>query len=77
MATDGASDVEVTIQVDRTASDRFDAIVQALAASGLADVASHKRFLIVNGSISPDALDRLREVPGVQSVRQSRTYRAQ
>jgi len=75
---DSASDViDVTIQIDKAQAGRMDEIVLALKACGLDQVESHARFMIVNGCVSADALDALRKVEGVASVRKDQTYRAQ
>ncbi|MCA1479837.1 hypothetical protein [Bradyrhizobium sp. NBAIM08] len=55
----------------------MDEIVDALKVSGLGDVESHKRFMIVNGSVNVDGLDELRKVKGVASVHQDSTYKTQ
>ena len=55
----------------------MDEIVEALKGSGLDRVESHKRFMIVNGSVNADALDALRRVKGVASVRKDSTYKTQ
>ena len=52
-------------------------IVDALKSRGLGQVQSHEQFMIVNGSVSPDALDELRAVEGVASVRKDVAYRAE
>ena len=52
-------------------------IVDVLKARGLGKVQSHERFMIVNGSASPDALDALRSVEGVASVRKDAEYKTQ
>jgi hypothetical protein len=69
--------VDVTIRIDPSESGRLDDIVQDLKARGLDQVESHKRFMIVNGSIDADALAALQEVRGVASVRRDRTYKPQ
>jgi hypothetical protein len=74
MATDK---IDVTIRIDMAEAGRLDEIVQALKARGLDRVESHARFMIVNGSVRADALDALRDVKGVASVRQDQTYKAQ
>ncbi|WP_245453787.1 hypothetical protein [Bradyrhizobium sp. AC87j1] len=55
----------------------MDEIIDALKIRGLDDVESHKRFMIVNGSVNADALDELRKVKGVASVHQDRAYKTQ
>jgi methylmalonyl-CoA mutase cobalamin-binding subunit len=72
-----ADKVDVTIRIDKAEAGRMDEIVQALKARGLDRVESHARFMIVNGSIAPDAFDALRGVKGVVSVRQDRSYKTQ
>jgi hypothetical protein len=69
--------VDVTIRIDKAAAGRMDEIIGALKARGLDRVESHARFMIVNGSVQADALDALRDVKGVASVRKDQTYKAQ
>lgn len=69
--------IDVTIRIDKAQAGRMDEIVRALTACGLDRVERHARFMIVNGCISADALDALRKVEGVASVRKDETYRAQ
>jgi hypothetical protein len=72
-----AEKVDVTIRIEKSDQDRMDEIVEALKGSGLDRVESHKRFMIVNGSVNADALDALRRVKGVASVRKDSTYKTQ
>ncbi len=75
---DKTSDMtDVTIRIDKAQAGRMDEIVRALIACGLDRVESHARFMIVNGCISADALDALRQVEGVASVRKDQTYKTQ
>ncbi|TYO66963.1 hypothetical protein FXV83_09200 [Bradyrhizobium hipponense] len=69
--------VDVTIRIEKSEQNRMDEIVDALKVSGLDDVESHKRFMIVNGSVNADGLDDLRKVKGVASVHQDSTYKTQ
>ena len=69
--------VNVTIRVDRQQSTSFGKIVRSLKSVGLTEVAAHQRFLIVNGCVSDDRLDDLRNIDGVASVREDATYKAQ
>lgn len=69
--------VDVTIRIDPSEADRLDEIIQALEARGLDRMESHKRFMIVNGRIDAAAIAALREVKGVASVREDRTYKPQ
>jgi len=69
--------IDVTIRIDQAQAGRIDEIVSALKACGLDRVESHARFMIVNGCVNADALDALRKVDGVASVRKDETYRAQ
>ena len=55
----------------------MDEIIEALKGGGLDHVESHKRFMIVNGSVNADAVEALRSVKGVASVRKDITYKAQ
>ncbi len=72
-----AEKVDVTIRIEKSDQDRMDEIVEALKGGGLDRVESHKRFMIVNGSVNADALDALRRVKGVASVRKDSTYKTQ
>jgi hypothetical protein len=72
-----AEKVDVTIRIEEADKDRMDEIVEALKGGGLDRVESHKRFMIVNGSANADALDALRRVKGVASVRKDSTYKTQ
>jgi len=74
---DKADMIDVTIRIDKAQAGRIDEIVRALVACGLNRVESHARFMIVNGCVSADALDALRKVEGVASVRKDQTYRTQ
>jgi len=75
---DGTPDlIDVTIRIDKAQAGRMDEIVRALMACGLDRVEPHARFLVVNGCISADALEALRKVEGVASVRKDQTYKAQ
>jgi hypothetical protein len=67
--------VEVTVLIEPSQSDRFDEIVKELVELGLSNVASHRRFMIVNGTIGAEQLSAVRDAPGVLSVREARTYR--
>lgn len=69
--------IDVTIRIEKSEQNRMDEIVDALKVSGLDDVESHKRFMIVNGSVNADGLDELRKVKGVASVHQDSTYKTQ
>jgi len=72
-----AEKVEVTIRIERSEESRMDEIVRALRNGGLNEVESHKRFMIVNGSVDEDAIEELRKVKGVASIRKDRIYKAQ
>lgn len=72
-----AEKVDVTIRIEKSDQDRMDEIVEALKGGGLDRVESHKRFMIVNGSVNADAIDALRRVKGVASVRKDSTYKTQ
>jgi hypothetical protein len=72
-----ADKINVTIRIDKAEAGRIEEIVRALKASGLDRVESHPRFMIINGSASRDALDALRKIKGVASVRQDRSYKPQ
>jgi len=77
MADKPSDIVDVTVRIDQDKAHRLDDIVRALKACGLDRVESHARFMIVNGCVSADALDDLRKVEGVASVRKDETYRTQ
>jgi hypothetical protein len=77
MAGDKSDMIDVTIRIETAQAGRLDEIVRALIASGLDRVECHARFMIVNGSVSAGALDALRKVDGVASVRKDETYRTQ
>ena len=77
MADKPSDIVDVTVRIDKDKADRLDEIVRKLKACGLDRVESHARFMIVNGCVSADALDELRKVEGVESVRKDQTYRTQ
>jgi hypothetical protein len=77
MADDKSDMIDVTIRIEQAQAGRLDEIVRALVASGLDRVESHARFMIVNGCVSADALDALRKVEGLASVRKDETYRTQ
>jgi len=77
MADKSSDVVDVTIRIDQDQAGRLDEIVRALKACGLDRVESHARFMIVNGCVSADALEELRKVEGVASVRKDETYRTQ
>jgi len=72
-----AKKVDVTIRIEKADVERFDEIVQALQQEGLADLQPHKRFGIVNGSVSADRMEALGRIRGVASVRKDQVYKAQ
>lgn len=72
-----ADKIDVTIRIDKAEAGRMDEIVHELKERGLDQVQSHARFMILNGSVRADALDALRRVKGVVSVRQDQSYKAQ
>ena len=72
-----AEKVDVTIRIDKAEAHRMEEIVQALKAKGLGRIESHDRFMIVNGNIRADAIDSLKQVKGVASVRQDQSYKPQ
>ena len=72
-----ADSIDVTIRIDKAEAGRMGEIVDVLKSRGLRQVESHERFMIVNGSVSPDALDELRAVEGVASVRKDIAYGAE
>jgi hypothetical protein len=69
--------IEVTIRIDKAEAPRMGQVVDDLKSQGLEQVQSHERFMIVNGSVNPDALEALRAVKGVASVRSDTVYKAQ
>lgn len=69
--------VGVTIRVDRKSmAQGLDTVLAKLAQCGLSAVESHARFGIVNGRAPVDRLDAMRQIEGVESVREDATYRA-
>ncbi len=69
--------VGVTIRIAGNEASRLSEVVDDLRSQGLSEVESHARFMIVNGNIDSDALDSLRSVKGVESVREDRVYKTQ
>ena len=69
--------VNVTIRVDKQLSAQFSDVLEDLKTMGLTDVAAHERFLMVNGSVSSDRIDDLKNIQGVASVREDQTYKPQ
>jgi len=67
----------VTVLLARDHGGHTDVVVRAHEAAGLASIQRHDRFLVVNGTIALEALDALRNVGGVASVRQDRVYKVQ
>jgi methylmalonyl-CoA mutase cobalamin-binding subunit len=73
----GLSDVvAVTVRLDRAAAVDFAEIIEKLRRAGLKDVAPHERLMMVSGTVDSGALDSLRAVPGVASVRPDQKYSA-
>ena len=70
------SPVDVTIRLDKAGAARLDEVVHALEGLGLEHVETHARFGIVNGSVSADRVEALRQVEGVASVREDQVYKA-
>lgn len=68
--------VAVTIRIDGAQADAIDRIVGDLKSRGLENVQVHGRLQIVNGDADPEALDALRSVSGVASVRKDSIYKA-
>lgn len=54
--------IEVTIRIDKNEARSLGEVVGDLKSQGLEQVQSHERFMIVNGTVNPDALDALRAV---------------
>lgn len=69
--------VGVTIRIDRNEASRLSEVVDNLKSQGLSEVESHPRFMIVNGKVNLDALDSLKSVKGVESIRQDSVYKAE
>ncbi|MBY5826785.1 hypothetical protein [Rhizobium leguminosarum] len=69
--------IEVTIRIDKNQARSLGEVVGELKSQGLEQVQSHERFMIVNGTVNPDALDALRAVKGVASVRKDVAYKPQ
>jgi hypothetical protein len=72
-----AEKIDVTIRIEKSDESRMDEIADALKGKGLTDVTSHKRFMIINGSVNTDAIDDLQGVKGVASVRRDTTFKTQ
>jgi hypothetical protein len=72
-----AEKIDVTIRINKAEASRIGEIVEVLKSRGLGRIQSHERFMIVNGRANPDALDALRAVEGVASVRKDTAYKAQ
>jgi hypothetical protein len=72
-----AKKVDVTVRIGKADVERFDEIVAALQQGGLADLQPHKRFGIVNGSVSVERIEALAVIRGVASVREDQDYKAQ
>lgn len=68
--------IAVTIRIDGAQADAIDRIVGDLKSHGLENVQVHGRLQIVNGDADPEALDALRSVGGVASVRKDSIYKA-
>lgn len=71
------SKIAVTIRLEKAETNRLGQIVDDLKKQGLEEVESHERFMIVNGNVRQDALDALRSVKGVASVRKDTVYKTQ
>ena len=69
--------VELTVRIAKASAGQLDEIVRALEASGLSNLDVHKRLLMINGTAPADAVDALRAIEGVASVRADSTYRTQ
>lgn len=67
--------VAVTVRLDRIAAASFEEIVKELRRAGLTDVAPHERLMMVSGNVDSRAIDALRAVRGVASVRADQKYR--
>lgn len=65
--------VHVTVRLERGRD--LDEIVANLAQAGLDQIERRDRFAMVNGQIAADKMGALRDVGGVESVREDRTYR--
>ena len=72
-----AQKVNVTVRIGKADVERFDEIVAALQEGGLADLQLHKRFGIVNGSVSLVRIESLALIRGVASLRVDQDYKAQ
>lgn len=70
-----AEATNVTIRIDKAKAERLDEIVSELEKLGLAQVQRHARFMMVNGRIDADQIDKLRSVEGIESVREDQTFR--
>ena len=77
MAADKTDKVDVTVRLDRAEAERLEEIVNSLKERGLTNVEPHSRFMIVNGTAKAADLESLRQVKGVASVREDKTYKPQ
>lgn len=68
--------IAVTVRLDRAAADRVNEIVRELKSAGLTDLDLHERLMMVSGNVDSEAVDALRAVPGVASVRADQKYSA-
>jgi hypothetical protein len=64
--------VHVTIRLERGRD--LDEIVANLAEAGLDHIERRDRFAMVNGEVAADKMSALRDVGGVESVREDRSY---
>lgn len=71
-SSDKASKLHVTVRLERGRD--LDEIVANLAQAGLDQIERRDRFALVNGRIAASKLSALRNVGGVESVREDRAY---
>lgn len=69
-----AEDVEVVVVLGDDALDRLDAVVESLAAQGLAVTGVQAALGTVSGHVARSALQGLSAVAGVEAVEQARTF---
>ncbi|NML17206.1 hypothetical protein [Azohydromonas caseinilytica] len=74
MGSEPSDQLAVTIRIEPKDAGRFGAIVQQLERLGASELAPHPRLGIINCNLPAGQLEASREVEGVASVRQERSY---
>jgi tRNA-dihydrouridine synthase len=77
MASEPPRKVDVTIRIDKTDGAKLDDIARALESSGVTNLEVHKRLMMISGSVARHAIDALRKIAGVASVREDQQYKTQ